>query len=113
MNQNVMTIAGRIDELGAICDSVETRVQGARHAHRAGFAGRIESVATERVPAELAARQANRVDLAVHSLKDLPTELAPEFEIAAITARATPSDALKTSSCARFSAERRGRLWHR
>ena len=29
-----------------------------------------------------------RVDLAVHSLKDLPTELAPEFEIAAITERA-------------------------
>jgi hydroxymethylbilane synthase len=34
----------------------------------------------------------NRVDLAVHSLKDLPTELAPEFEIAAITARADPRD---------------------
>ena len=28
-----------------------------------------------------------RVDLAVHSLKDLPTELAPEFEIAAIPER--------------------------
>jgi len=27
----------------------------------------------------------NRVDLAVHSLKDLPTELAADFEIAAIT----------------------------
>jgi hydroxymethylbilane synthase len=34
-----------------------------------------------------------RVDLAVHSLKDLPTELAPEFEIAAITARENPCDA--------------------
>jgi len=34
-----------------------------------------------------------RVDLAVHSLKDLPTELAPEFEIAAITARENPRDA--------------------
>ena len=30
-----------------------------------------------------------RVDLAVHSLKDLPTELAPEFEIAAIHPDAT------------------------
>lgn len=29
----------------------------------------------------------NRVDLAVHSLKDLPTELPPEFEIAAIPKR--------------------------
>ncbi len=35
-----------------------------------------------------------RVDLAVHSLKDLPTELAPEFEIAAITKRENPCDVL-------------------
>ncbi len=34
-----------------------------------------------------------RVDLAVHSLKDLPTELAPDFEIAAITKRENPRDA--------------------
>ena len=34
-----------------------------------------------------------RVDLAVHSLKDLPTELAQEFEIAAITVRENPCDA--------------------
>ena len=34
-----------------------------------------------------------RVDLAVHSLKDLPTELAPEFAIAAITQRENPRDA--------------------
>jgi hydroxymethylbilane synthase len=36
---------------------------------------------------------ANRVDLAVHSLKDLPTELSPGFEIAAITEREDPRDA--------------------
>jgi hydroxymethylbilane synthase len=35
----------------------------------------------------------HRVDLAVHSLKDLPTELAPEFEIAAITQREDARDA--------------------
>ena len=34
-----------------------------------------------------------RVDLAVHSLKDLPTELTPGFEIAAITKRENPRDA--------------------
>ncbi|HXZ30940.1 MAG TPA: hydroxymethylbilane synthase [Terriglobales bacterium] len=34
-----------------------------------------------------------RVDLAVHSLKDLPTEIAHEFEIAAITQRENPRDA--------------------
>jgi hydroxymethylbilane synthase len=36
---------------------------------------------------------AGRVDLAVHSLKDLPTELPPGFEIAAITRREDPRDA--------------------
>jgi hydroxymethylbilane synthase len=34
----------------------------------------------------------NRIDLAVHSLKDLPTELAVDFEIAAITTRENPRD---------------------
>ena len=34
----------------------------------------------------------NRVDLAVHSLKDLPTELGADFEIAAITTRENPRD---------------------
>jgi hydroxymethylbilane synthase len=36
---------------------------------------------------------ANQVDLAVHSLKDLPTELPPGFEIAAIPQRESPLDA--------------------
>jgi hydroxymethylbilane synthase len=34
-----------------------------------------------------------RVDLAVHSLKDVPTELAPEFELSAILEREDPRDA--------------------
>ncbi|MGH9528640.1 MAG: hydroxymethylbilane synthase [Terriglobales bacterium] len=34
----------------------------------------------------------NRVDLAVHSLKDLPIEISPDFEIAAITEREDPRD---------------------
>ena len=34
----------------------------------------------------------NRIDLAVHSLKDLPTELGADFEIAAITTREDPRD---------------------
>src|SRR5437016_69963 len=37
---------------------------------------------------------AGSVDLAVHSLKDLPTELSSGFEIAAITERQDPRDAL-------------------
>jgi hydroxymethylbilane synthase len=35
---------------------------------------------------------AGRVDLAVHSLKDLPTEIPPGFEIAAVTKRDDPRD---------------------
>jgi hydroxymethylbilane synthase len=35
---------------------------------------------------------ANRVDLAVHSLKDMPTELPPGFELAAITRREDARD---------------------
>ena len=33
-----------------------------------------------------------RIDLAVHSLKDLPTKLAPQFRIAAVPKRADPRD---------------------
>jgi hydroxymethylbilane synthase len=45
---------------------------------------------------------AGRVDLAVHSLKDLPTELPPGFEIAAITERQDPRDAFCSRHYARF-----------
>ncbi|MGA8618383.1 MAG: hydroxymethylbilane synthase [Candidatus Sulfotelmatobacter sp.] len=44
---------------------------------------------------------AGRVDLAVHSLKDLPTELPPGFEIAAVTQRQDPRDAF----CSRLSSK--------
>ena len=37
---------------------------------------------------------AGGIDLAVHSLKDLPTDLSAEFEIAAVLAREDPRDAL-------------------
>src|SRR5207302_6885513 len=36
---------------------------------------------------------AGRIDLAVHSLKDLPTELSKQFQIAAIPQREDPRDA--------------------
>jgi len=44
---------------------------------------------------------AGKVDLAVHSLKDLPTELPKGFEIAAITERQDPRDAF----CSRHHAK--------
>jgi hydroxymethylbilane synthase len=42
---------------------------------------------------------ANHVDLAVHSLKDLPTEVPPGFEIAAITKRENPLDVFVSQHC--------------
>ena len=45
---------------------------------------------TKEIEEALAGRQ---VDLAVHSLKDVPTELQPEFELAAIMKREDPRDA--------------------
>jgi hydroxymethylbilane synthase len=46
---------------------------------------------TKEIEDALASEQ---IDLAVHSLKDLPTQLAEQFEIAAIPAREDPRDAL-------------------
>jgi hydroxymethylbilane synthase len=46
---------------------------------------------------------AGRIDLAVHSLKDLPTELPPGIVIAAIGEREDPSDALVGRGAIRWS----------
>src|SRR5690349_6960561 len=43
-----------------------------------------------------------RIDLAVHSLKDLPTELSPEFVIAAVPQREDPRDAFLSQHCSRI-----------
>ena len=47
---------------------------------------------------------ANKIDLAVHSLKDLPTELAAPFTIAAIPPRIDPRDAFVSVKYASFAA---------
>jgi len=44
------------------------------------------------------AMAAGDVDLAVHSLKDMPTEIDPKFEIVAITKRESPLDAFCSNS---------------
>jgi hydroxymethylbilane synthase len=51
---------------------------------------------------------AGRIDLAVHSLKDLPTELPPGIAIAAIGEREDPSDALVGRGPIRLSEVPRG-----
>jgi hydroxymethylbilane synthase len=49
-----------------------------------------------------------RVDLAVHSLKDLPTELSPGFEIAAITKRENAQDVFCSARYASIAELRNG-----
>jgi hydroxymethylbilane synthase len=44
-----------------------------------------------------------RADLAVHSLKDVPMQLAPEFELATVLERADPRDALVCGAHARLA----------
>lgn len=51
---------------------------------------------------------AGRVDLAVHSLKDLPTEVPPGFEIAAITKRENPRDVFVSKMYSRLEDLPRG-----
>src|SRR5436190_19653362 len=51
---------------------------------------------------------AGRIDLAVHSLKDLPTELSAEFEIAAIPPREDPRDAFCSVTYSAIDALPRG-----
>lgn len=47
-------------------------------------------------------------DLAVHSLKDVPAHLDPQFELAAILARADCADAFVSNDCASLDALPRG-----
>ena len=46
---------------------------------------------------------AGDIDLAVHSLKDVPTELSPQFRLAAVGMRADPRDVLISRSGARLA----------
>ncbi len=56
-----------------------------------GAAGGLKGVFTKEIEEALLE---GRIDLAVHSLKDLPTELDPALALAAIPPRADPRDAL-------------------
>ncbi len=54
------------------------------------------------------ALEEGRVDLAVHSLKDLPTELQSQFELAAVMKRQDPRDAFLSVEYERFGALPKG-----
>src|SRR5215831_10309107 len=54
------------------------------------------------------ALDAREIDLAVHSLKDVPTELQPEFELAAVMKREDPTDAFVSLNFSDLKALPRG-----
>ncbi len=83
-------IAARLRELGIpntieIITTTGDRIQNAPFA-QVGTKGMFTKEIEE-------ALQEGRIDLAVHSMKDLPTELLPEFCIAAVPERADARDA--------------------
>jgi hydroxymethylbilane synthase len=84
-------VAGELRALGGIAvEIVEIATQGdVRGQSIAGLSG--QGVFTKEIQNSLLA---GKVDLAVHSLKDLPTEAVPGLEIAAVPRREATADAL-------------------
>lgn len=89
--EQATTVAGALEEAGHETTLVGVESDGdasrAIPIHRIGVAGAF----TARLEAALSA---DEVDLAVHSLKDLPLESAEGLELSAILPRGTPEDAL-------------------
>ena len=83
--QRALADAGHATEL------VPTDTFGDRDAHAPVHELGVAGAFTTRLEAGL---QAEEIDLAVHSLKDLPTEPSPGLEIAAVLDRGRPGDVL-------------------
>ena len=79
---------GHIVEI-EIIKTTGDRLQGVTFAQAAAEGGTTKSLFTKEIEEALAE---GRVDLAVHSLKDLPTELPEGFELAATPHRVDPRD---------------------
>lgn len=84
-------IAGRLRERGHQVDVHIIHTTGDKILDVALANVGTKGMFTKEIEEALADKQ---IDLAVHSLKDLPTELAEQFEIAAVPAREDPRDAL-------------------
>jgi hydroxymethylbilane synthase len=84
-------IAGRLREHGHEIEIQMIHTTGDKITDVALAKYGVKGMFTKEIEAALEAKQ---IDLAVHSLKDLPTELSDKFEISAIPAREDPRDAL-------------------
>ncbi len=85
-------VVAALEAEGHRCEVVTVRTQGDRHPDRpaaglgvGAFVREIETALLE-----------GRVDLAVHSAKDLPVEATPGLTLVAFTSRGDPRDALMT-----------------
>jgi hydroxymethylbilane synthase len=93
-------VRGLLDAAGYGTERVEIKTTGdltpdiplARIGSRALFTKQIDDALLQ-----------NRIDLAVHSLKDLPTELPPGITIAAVSAREDARDALVGKGALRWA----------
>src|SRR5579872_400756 len=99
-------IAGRLRAAGhtveiEIIKTLGDAMQHVPFAQVGGSAGDGKGMFTKEIEEALFAK---RIDLAVHSLKDLPTELADPFTIAAIPERVDPRDAFVSVKHASFEA---------
>src|SRR5262245_50261138 len=114
-------VAARLREQGVVVELVPITTQG-DHEQRgpiAAFGG--QGVFTKEIQLALVDR---RIDLAVHSLKDLPTEPVAGLCLAAVPPRGPTQDVLVSRSGAHFdqlppgaavgtgSVRRRAQLWH-
>ncbi|MGQ9574502.1 MAG: hydroxymethylbilane synthase [Thermoguttaceae bacterium] len=84
-------VALRLRELGAEVHLVPITTMGDRHAERSIRALPARGVFTRQLQAALLS---GRIDLAVHSLKDLPTEPVPGLCLAAVPERASVAEVL-------------------
>lgn len=83
-------VAGLLRERGHSAEIEVIKTTGDKITHVALAKVGTKGMFTKEIEEALAD---GRVDLAVHSLKDVPTELAPEFDLAAILEREDPRDA--------------------
>ena len=86
-------LATRLAAVGIECELVNIRTEGDINAEPLASIGGTGVFVT----AVRAALLAGRVDVVVHSYKDLPTALTPDIALVAVPERASPFDAL----CAR------------
>src|ERR1700683_75523 len=96
----VLRAAGHEVEI-EIIKTTGDRLQGITFAQVAAESGTVKGMFTKEIEEALAE---GRVDLAVHSLKDLPTELPEPFTLAATPVRIDPRDVFVSVKHANLAA---------